>query len=152
MADVALRSHLLPDRFPQSPQRACRLGMGLPATRPPDPHHPRRGARSQAQLVDPMRYRALATDYDGTLASHGAVAPETLAALERLAATDRRLILVTGRRIDDLIQVFPEVAIFDRVVAENGPLLYRPKSRETRLLSQPPPAAFVDELRRRGVQ
>ena len=99
-----------------------------------------------------MRYRALATDYDGTLASLGAVAPETLAALESLAATGRKLILVTGRRIDDLIRVFPEVAIFDRVVAENGPLLYRPKSHETRLLSQPPPAAFVDELRRRGVQ
>jgi HAD superfamily hydrolase (TIGR01484 family) len=98
-----------------------------------------------------MRYRALATDYDGTLASGGAVAPETLAALERLAATGRKLILVTGRRIDDLIRVFPEVAIFDRVVAENGPLLYRPQSRETRVLSQPPPAAFVHELRRRGV-
>jgi len=99
-----------------------------------------------------MRYRALATDYDGTLASHGSVAPETVAALRRLAGTGRKLILVTGRRIDDLIQVFPEVAIFDRVVAENGPLIYRPPSRETRVLSDPPPAAFVEELRRRGVQ
>ena len=99
-----------------------------------------------------MRYLALATDYDGTLASHGAVAPETLEALRRLAATGRKLILVTGRRIDDLIRVFPEVAIFDRVVAENGPLLYRPQSRETLALSKPPPAAFIAELRRRGVE
>ena len=99
-----------------------------------------------------MRYLALAADYDGTLASQGAVAPETLEALRRLAATGRKLILVTGRRIDDLIRVFPEVAIFDRVVAENGPLLYRPRSRETRVLSEPPPAAFVEELRRRGVE
>jgi hydroxymethylpyrimidine pyrophosphatase-like HAD family hydrolase len=98
-----------------------------------------------------MRYLALATDYDGTLASRGAVAPETLEALRRLAATGRKLILVTGRRIDDLIRVFPEVAIFDRVVAENGPLLYRPQSRETRVLSEPPPAPFTEELRRRGV-
>lgn len=99
-----------------------------------------------------MRYLALATDYDGTLASHGTVAAETIDALHRLAATGRKLILVTGRRIADLVQVFPEVAIFDRVVAENGPLVYRPKTRETRVLSEPPPAAFVEELRRRGVQ
>jgi hydroxymethylpyrimidine pyrophosphatase-like HAD family hydrolase len=98
-----------------------------------------------------MRYLALASDYDGTLASHGTVAPETLEALRRLAATGRKLILVTGRRIDDLIRVFPEVPIFDRVVAENGPLLYRPQSRETRVLSEPPPAPFTEELRRRGV-
>jgi hydroxymethylpyrimidine pyrophosphatase-like HAD family hydrolase len=99
-----------------------------------------------------MRYLALATDYDGTLASQGTVAPETIEAVRRLAASGRKLILVTGRRIDDLIRVFPEVGIFDRVVAENGPLLYRPQSREVRVLSAPPPAAFVEELRRRGVQ
>src|SRR5215510_1438427 len=34
-----------------------------------------------------MRYLALACDYDGTLASEGQVAPETVAALERLRAT-----------------------------------------------------------------
>jgi hydroxymethylpyrimidine pyrophosphatase-like HAD family hydrolase len=99
-----------------------------------------------------MRYLALATDYDGTLALRGTVEPDTLQALRRLAATGRKLILVTGRRVDDLIRVFPEVAIFDRVVAENGPLVYRPQTRESRVLSKPPPAAFVDELRRRGVQ
>jgi HAD superfamily hydrolase (TIGR01484 family) len=99
-----------------------------------------------------MRYLALAADYDGTLASHGTVAPETVEALRRLAASGRKLILVTGRRVDDLIRVFPEVAIFDRVVAENGPLVYRPQSRETRVLSKPPPAAFIEELQRRGVQ
>jgi hydroxymethylpyrimidine pyrophosphatase-like HAD family hydrolase len=99
-----------------------------------------------------MRFLAFAADYDGTLASHGAVAPETLEALRRLAATGRKLILVTGRRIDDLIRVFPGIAIFDRVVAENGPLLYRPQSRETRVLSEPPPAVFLEELRRRGVE
>jgi len=99
-----------------------------------------------------MRYLALATDYDGTLASHGAVERETIDALRRITATGRKLILVTGRRVDDLIQVFPEIAIFDRVVAENGPVVYRPHSRETRVLAKPPPAAFVEELQRRGVQ
>src|SRR2546427_3270814 len=55
-----------------------------------------------------MPYLALATDYDGTLASRGTVEPDTLEALRRLAATGRKLILVTGRRVDDLVRVFPE--------------------------------------------
>jgi len=99
-----------------------------------------------------MYFIALATDYDGTLASHGTVDQETVAALQRLAATGRKLILVTGRQIEDLEQVFPQVTLFDWVVAENGPFLYRPSSREIRLLAQPPPAPFVDALRRRGVE
>ena len=98
-----------------------------------------------------MRYLALATDYDGTLAHHGEVDQETVAALKRLASTGRKLILVTGRQIEDLKRVFPEVAIFDRVVAENGPVLYTPSSGGIRLLAQPPPAPFVDALRGRGV-
>jgi phosphoglycolate phosphatase (TIGR01487 family) len=102
--------------------------------------------------LGPIRYLALAADYDGTLASQGTVAPETIEALRRLTTTGRKLILVTGRRIDDLMRVFPEVAIFDRVVAENGPLIYRPQSRETRVLSEPPPSAFIEELKRGGVQ
>ena len=97
------------------------------------------------------RYLALATDYDGTLASQGAVDHETAEALRRLAASGRQLILVTGRQIEDLKRVFPEVEIFDRVVAENGAVIYRPGSGEIRLLAEPPPAAFVDALRRRGV-
>jgi HAD superfamily hydrolase (TIGR01484 family) len=99
-----------------------------------------------------LRYLALAADYDGTLASQGTVASETIEALRRLAATGRKLILVTGRRIDDLIRVFPEVAIFDRVVAENGPLIYRPQSRQTRMLSEPPPAEFIEALQKRRVE
>jgi HAD superfamily hydrolase (TIGR01484 family) len=99
-----------------------------------------------------MRYLALATDYDGTLASHGVVDQDTVEELKRLAATGRKLLLVTGRQIEDLERVFPEVAIFDRVVAENGPVLYRPSSGEVRLLAQPPPAAFVDALKRRGLE
>lgn len=98
-----------------------------------------------------MRYLALATDYDGTLAHDGRVDQATLAALERLRATGRKLILVTGRELADLLAVFPEVGLFESVVAENGALLYRPATRETRLLSEAPPERFVQELQRRGV-
>src|SRR5688572_30008690 len=47
--------------------------------------------------------RALATDYDGTLAHHGTATPETMAALQRLKAAGFRLILVTGRELHDLV-------------------------------------------------
>lgn len=98
-----------------------------------------------------MRYLALATDYDGTLASNGVVDPDTVEALRRLAATGRKLILVTGRQLGDVLHAFPEAALIDAVVAENGAVLYRPQSRETRVLAPSPPAHFVEALQRRGV-
>lgn len=98
-----------------------------------------------------MRYLALATDYDGTLAHHGRVDEPTLGALEHFRGSGRRLILVTGRELDELLGVFPRIDLFDRVVAENGALLYRPSGREEKVLGERPPDAFVEELRRRGV-
>jgi HAD superfamily hydrolase (TIGR01484 family) len=99
-----------------------------------------------------MRYLALATDYDGTLAHHGKVDAPTLAALERLRASGRKLILVTGREMDDLQRTFAHLELFEWVVAENGAQLYRPSSQESAVLAEPPPRRFVDELRRRGVR
>lgn len=98
-----------------------------------------------------MRYHALATDYDGTAATHGTLDDATVAALARLRATGRKLLLVTGRQMADLQAACPDLGIFDAIVAENGALLYRPASREVRLLAEPPPADFVQALRARGV-
>jgi HAD superfamily hydrolase (TIGR01484 family) len=98
-----------------------------------------------------MRYLALACDYDGTLAHHGRVAESTLAALERLLASGRKLILVSGRELPDLLATFPHTNLFERVVVENGALLYHPASREEKLLAEPPPQPFIAELRQRGV-
>jgi len=99
----------------------------------------------------PVRFLTLATDYDGTLARDGAVSEATLAALERFLSSGRRLILVTGRELDDLESVFPRLDLFHRVVAENGALLYRPASGESQALAEPPSEEFVDLLRRLGV-
>lgn len=96
-----------------------------------------------------MRYRALACDYDGTLAWEGRVSRETIKGLDSVRASGRKLVLVTGRIVDDLINIFPEIVLFDMVVAENGALLYRPASREERLLAEPPPREFIDELKAR---
>src|SRR3569623_380791 len=56
-----------------------------------------------------MRYHVLATDYDGTLAHDGKVDDATHAALERLRQSRRKLILVTGRRLEDLRAVFERI-------------------------------------------
>ncbi|HZZ85162.1 MAG TPA: HAD hydrolase family protein [Anaeromyxobacteraceae bacterium] len=97
-----------------------------------------------------VRYHALATDYDGTLATAARVGAETVAALTRLRASGRRLVLVTGRIFSDLAQVFPEHALFDVVVAENGGVSCRPGAAE-RLLAEAPSPALAKALRARGV-
>ena len=99
----------------------------------------------------PVRYLALATDYDGTLAEQGKVRPATLDALERLRKTGRRLLLVTGRELDDLRSVFDGLSLFDLVVAENGALLYDPQTREEVVLAEPPPPELAEKLRAIGV-
>lgn len=62
-----------------------------------------------------MRYLALAVDYDGTAAREGKLSDSAAQAFERLRTSGRRSILVTGRRIDDLLRVCPSVGIFDLV-------------------------------------
>jgi HAD superfamily hydrolase (TIGR01484 family) len=98
-----------------------------------------------------MYFIALATDYDGTLAHDGLVTAASLDALRRLKESGRKLILVTGRELPDLKHVFPDLAVFDKVVAENGALIYTPASEEERAISPPPPPNFVEALARRGV-
>ncbi len=98
-----------------------------------------------------MRYVAVATDYDNTLASDGRVCPETVGALERLLQSGRKIILVTGRLLPDILDIFPEIGLCERVVADNGAVLYRPATREHTMLAPRIPQEFVDELRRRQV-
>ncbi|HXG61273.1 MAG TPA: HAD-IIB family hydrolase, partial [Planctomycetota bacterium] len=93
-----------------------------------------------------MRFFLLACDYDGTLAREGRVGPAEERALERLRASGRKLILVTGRLLEDLLGAFPRADLFDRIVAENGAVLYAPESREVRVLAKPPPEEFVRAL------
>jgi hydroxymethylpyrimidine pyrophosphatase-like HAD family hydrolase len=98
-----------------------------------------------------MRYLALASDYDGTLATNGHVATETVKALEALLASGRKLILVTGRELPEMPAIFPRIDLFEWVVAENGAVLYRPSTKERKRLAEPPPVRFVQKLRERGV-
>ena len=99
-----------------------------------------------------MRYLALAADYDGTLANAGTVGPDTIQAIERLVASGRKLILVTGRVLPEILEIFPQISLCERVVAENGAVLYRPATKEITLLAPPPPSAFLEEVQRRKVE
>ena len=98
-----------------------------------------------------MRYFVLATDFDGTLAQDGRVTDAAVSAVQRLSASGRKVILVTGRELPDLENHFPHLELFDWVVAENGALLYNPQSRESKLMADPPPPHFVSWLRELGV-
>ncbi len=99
-----------------------------------------------------MRYLALATDYDGTLAHHGRVDEPTVAALKRFKDSGRTLLMVTGRELDELMEVCSCLDLFDLVVAENGALLYRPSDKRERILAEPPPVEFAERLRERGAE
>lgn len=98
-----------------------------------------------------MRYHVLAVDYDGTIALHGKVPGHVVDILKKVKNSSRKLLLVTGRELDELKEIFPEHTIFDLVVAENGALIYDPVTSEETKLGETPPQSFVEELKNRGV-
>jgi HAD superfamily hydrolase (TIGR01484 family) len=112
-----------------------------------------------------MRYRAAAFDYDGTLAHMGQVEPATIEALQKLRQSGRKLVLVTGRMLSDIMTVFPQYSLFHRIVTENGAVLCRDPEQlragngapgniheSEYLLTQPADRLLVEELAERGVQ
>ena len=99
-----------------------------------------------------MRYLALATDYDGTIATSGHLSADVTRALERLRMSGRRAVLITGRTLEELVSVCPNLDPFAVVIVENGAVLHVPSRRDTRVLCQPVPASLAHELARRGVE
>lgn len=98
-----------------------------------------------------MRFHAIATDYDGTIAHDGVVDDATVAALERAKKSGRKLIMVTGRELPELQTVCPRLDLFDLAVVENGAVVYNPQTKETRVIAEPPPPKFAELLRERKV-
>jgi hydroxymethylpyrimidine pyrophosphatase-like HAD family hydrolase len=81
-----------------------------------------------------MPLPVLASDVDGTLATSGTVPPDAFEALERYRAAGGTVLLVTGRRVPELRQVFPGlVEAVDLVVAENGGVLLGADGRAQQL-------------------
>ena len=96
--------------------------------------------------------RAVACDYDETLACNGQVSIPAFKALARFRASGGKVVLITGRELDDLQFVCPDLHWFDLVVAENGALLFRPATGEAEALANRPPEEFIQQLTRRGVR
>lgn len=99
-----------------------------------------------------MRCMVLASDYDNTLARDGRVDDATWDAIDRLRASGRHMVLVTGRELDDLLELCDRVDRFTLIVAENGGMIYSPATRERTLLAPPPPPEFIDAMRKSGVR
>lgn len=96
------------------------------------------------------RYRALATDGDGTLLMGGRLAEATRESLDRFAAAGGTLLLVTGENLQDLKE-FPHLSCFRLVVAENGGVCHDPATGRSERLGPPLPGRLAATLRRRGV-
>ena len=97
-----------------------------------------------------MKFRVLALDYDGTIALDGVLSPDVRSAIAEARALGIVVIIVTGRILSELRSVAGDLNFVDAVVAENGAVLAFPDV-QTRILGQPPPQIFFDELQRRGV-
>ena len=98
-----------------------------------------------------MRYVVLAAGFDGTLARDGRCDERSIEVLRALAASGRKLVLVTSRELRDLLDVFPEARLFDYLVVENGAVVHRPSTRESAILGHAPPETLIHELRRQQI-
>ena len=101
--------------------------------------------------IGKVRFKALACDYDNTIALQGTVAESTKAALVRVRESGRAVLLVTGRTKAELIETLAPIEIFDRIVAENGATMIEPATGSEVMLCEPLPARFISELHQRGV-
>ena len=98
-----------------------------------------------------MRFLALALDFDGTIAQNGRLVCSVRPAIANLRAKGIVVLLVTGRRLDDLERVTGGLQFADAVVAEKGAALTAPQSGYVRKLGSPPPGVLLERMRASGI-
>jgi hydroxymethylpyrimidine pyrophosphatase-like HAD family hydrolase len=98
-----------------------------------------------------MKLAAVALDYDGTIAVDGAFDPSVRGVIAELRLQGVAVILVTGRRLDDLQAVAGSLGCFNAVVAENGAVFYFPESGRKAVLGHVPDPRFIQCLRKRDL-
>lgn len=98
-----------------------------------------------------MKLTVLALDYDGTITRDDRPDPSVLDAMAEARRRGIAVMLVTGRRLDDLRRVAGDLHFADGVVAENGALLHFPDGGLTTTLAPPIPPEFVARLQKRGI-
>ncbi len=90
-----------------------------------------------------MFFHALATDYDGTIATDGDTPSSVVDALKRFKANRSEAYLGHGGVKFLIFKIaFPDHGLFDRIVAENGAIVYDPSTRSQRALGPKAPEKF----------
>ena len=97
-----------------------------------------------------MRLRAIAVDYDGTIATDGVLFPAVRESIRQARERGVVVIIVTGRILSDLCRVAGSLDFVDGVVAENGAVVSLPNGHTTSL-GQAPPQPLLAELSKRGI-
>src|SRR4030095_13499967 len=110
----------------------------------------RASPRAGAAAGPAVKLSVLALDYDGTSATRDVMDPGVREALAAARAHHISVMLVTGRRLDDLQRVAGDLQFLDAVVAENGAVLHFPASGYTTTLGPPPSPPLLPELTPRG--
>jgi hydroxymethylpyrimidine pyrophosphatase-like HAD family hydrolase len=98
-----------------------------------------------------MKLSVLALDYDGTVARGDRLDPSVRRAIADARERGILVLLVTGRILSELERVAGDLHFVDAVVAENGAVIYFPDSGHSSIVAPPVHAAFLAELRRRGI-
>lgn len=98
-----------------------------------------------------MKLSVLALDYDGTITRGHRLDASVRDAIAEARRRGVKIMLVTGRTLNDLQRVAGEPTFVDGVVAENGAIVHFPDGGLTAPLSPPLPPAFAAGLRERGI-
>jgi hydroxymethylpyrimidine pyrophosphatase-like HAD family hydrolase len=98
-----------------------------------------------------VKLAALALDFDGTLSFDGRLPASVADAIGEARGRGVTVILVTGRRLDDLHHSAGPLHCFDAIVGENGAVLEFPARERRAALAPAPNPAFVEALRQHGV-
>jgi hydroxymethylpyrimidine pyrophosphatase-like HAD family hydrolase len=94
----------------------------------------------------------IAVDVDGTLYDGVGVAQDAIDALHQAHALGHTIVIVTGRRWEELAHVVPGIlGLTDRVVCEEGGVLVDVKTGRLRLLADPVEPELIAGLRAAGV-
>jgi hydroxymethylpyrimidine pyrophosphatase-like HAD family hydrolase len=116
-------------------------------------HRPWIATKSTSKAVRrSVQQMVIAVDVDGTLFDGAEVAPQAIEALRAATSDGHTLVIVTGRRWEELGHVVPDVvAMTDRVICEEGGVLVNVGTAELTLLADPAESGLIDALRAAGV-
>ena len=98
-----------------------------------------------------MKLSVIALDYDGTITRDDRPGTPMIEAIADARGRGVAVMLVTGRRLDDLRRVAGKLQFVDSVVAENGALVHFPDGGLTTMLAPPIPPAFITRLQQEGI-